>query len=175
LSLLETFLYRCTIILVCASGCTSNGGHGKNDQPDACSSEVHAAFLLTITAGDAALPADLELQVQYGGFCEIYDLDRREVMACADGGLSGSVFCRVNPPAAEAVCDTSPMDDDAGAPGSMDHVLSCCLWTPDATSVAVTSSQYAAVEQDLSPESNDCGLMTVAVPIDLMRPDAGHP
>jgi hypothetical protein len=126
--------------------CSHHGGDGEVT----CSDE-EPTFVVTIAAGDGALPADTVVSVHSGGSTEQYPPD----------GSRSMLFCT----------EVSDGDLDAGA--DVDE-LRCNLYTGQAAELTVQASGYPDYESTLTVERSDedC-IITGQEQVVLLPPDAG--
>jgi len=144
-------------LLIFSAGCRANG------PPAECSGEP--AFVVTVTAQGGKLPADLELEVRYGGSQAPETYQRRSPHR------PEVVFCSLDAEAGGA--GGAGSDSAAGAPGAGGEVsesLACRLWTEGPASVVARGGGYPPVLLDLRVDSELC---TVVESIELIRGDGG--
>lgn len=110
-----------------------------------CDDASLPAFRVRVTCEDGALPDDLRIEVTYGAGHEIYELDD-------DTRANKAVFCRAQ-------------SGDAGAP----KMVLCDLWTSGAAGLKVTAEGYETIDEMLSAERDECGIVMTEVERTLER------
>lgn len=98
-------------------------------------------FFLTVSAEDGTLPADLSLDIKYGGGDETLEWSRN---------LKGQIV----------FCAAVATEFGAGAGGASESKsyssLECELWTDGPATVTATAKGFEPIERDLRVDAEEC-------------------
>lgn len=138
------FTFRPSFAIALWSTVTLLGCSGESEPSRPLCPPAGPSFRVTIEAEGEALPEDIRIEISYGAGHEVYRLD--------DATRAGkSVFCE-------------PLPDAENV-----ETIVCELWTSGAAGLEISAEGYEPIDETLSAERDDCGIVLVEVSRKLER------